>query len=101
MTKSEHLLTVLSEECAEVSKEVCKALRFGLQDFDPNAKEQVTNEKKIVEEFFQLVAVFEMLANEKIIDPNVVDEERVKYDKKFKVLKYLGYADNAGTLTKD
>ena len=36
MNREEHLLTILSEECAEVIKDVSKALRFGLDDYPPD-----------------------------------------------------------------
>ena len=35
MTENEHILTTLGEEGVEISKEVSKALRFGLDDIDP------------------------------------------------------------------
>lgn len=35
MNLKEHLLTVLSEECAEVQQAVSKALRFGAKDSRP------------------------------------------------------------------
>ena len=32
MTREEHLLTIVAEECAEVAQRATKALRFGLTD---------------------------------------------------------------------
>ena len=36
MNKQEYLLTCLSEECAEIQQAVSKALRFGLDNYNPN-----------------------------------------------------------------
>lgn len=36
MNTNEYLLTYLSDECAEISYQVSKALRFGLNDIPPD-----------------------------------------------------------------
>lgn len=74
MTHSENLLIIAAEECAEIQQEIAKALRFGLQNHHPE-KPELTNEKRIMQEFEQLCAVMDMLAEEGIIHP-LSDEER-------------------------
>jgi hypothetical protein len=54
-----HLLACVSEEAAEVSKEACKALRFGLHDVNP--KTLITNFDAIKYELYDLIAVCEYL----------------------------------------
>jgi len=94
MNRKEHLLTILSEECLEIAKEVSKGLRFGLDDHHPT--QTGTNAKKINDEYNDLVAVIQMLMDEKILvvelDPKLINE------KKLKVEKYLLYAKERGTL---
>ena len=57
MTRTEYLLVVLAEECAEVAHAASKAIRFGLTD---------VNVRKIVEEYYDIIAVFELLCYENI-----------------------------------
>lgn len=98
MNRTEHLLVILSEECAELSKEVSKALRFGLNDHEPN--QILTNKEKIVNEFNDLFAVMGMLKNDNIftdgelITPNSINSKMAKVE------KWLKYSENVGTLKK-
>jgi NTP pyrophosphatase (non-canonical NTP hydrolase) len=95
MNRTEHLLTCLAEECAEVAHRVSKALRFGLDDIQPG--QELTNAQQIAQEFHDLLAVIEMLEAagelERPRDMHAIDR------KKNKVLAYMEYAEQRGTLT--
>ena len=65
MNNTEHLLTCLMEECAEIQKAAAKALRFGLDDHAPDSGS--TNADDISTEIIDLLAVIEMLKEENII----------------------------------
>jgi dihydroorotase len=97
MKKTEHLLTCLIEECAEIQKSAAKALRFGLDDHAPNSDS--TNADDISTEIYDLIAVIEMLKEENII-PNINTEESKSLIniKKEKVKKYMNYAKERGIL---
>ena len=97
MNRQEHLLVILSEECAELSKEVSKALRFGLNDHAPLSSE--TNAQRIVAEFNDLVAVFRMLAENNIFNSDDLLNDKSIRDKKEKVERYLTYSKLVGTLS--
>ena len=97
MTRQEHLLTILSEECAEVIKEVSKALRFGLDDKEPN--QEFTNSERITKELHDVIAVIEMLRDEGCIKRGRTgDVLRSFKEKQRKVEKYLEYSEKCGTL---
>lgn len=97
MTREEHLLVILAEECNEVAKEVSKALRFGLDDKKP--KQNKTNRQKIAIEFNDLFAVIRMCIYSGILlDKEVISIEQMEA-KMQKVKKYLQYSKDVGTLT--
>ena len=100
----EHLLTICAEECCEVSKEIHKALRFGLDDqvtLDPHGPRGTTgptNRDKIVEELNDLMGVVKMLVECSALPGDWQDTGR--QDRKIeKVLAYMDYARKVGTLT--
>lgn len=93
MTRTEHLLAIISEECGEVSQRAIKAMRFGLTEVQPHQPD--TNAKRIMREFADLVGVIEMLQAEGALP----DVERVDVDqKKNRVEKYLRLSAKCGTL---
>jgi hypothetical protein len=96
MNKREHLLTILSEECAEIIKDVSKTLRFGVDDHYPGICKP-TNIESVYREFCDLTAVMEMLDKMGVIC-SVAQRDLVE-EKKQRVLKYLEYSRDAGTLT--
>ena len=93
MTRTEHLLTILSEECSEVSQRVSKALRFGLNEVQKGQEED--NAERIIYELSDLVAVYEMLRDENLL-PDL--ESYDLSEKKEKVEKHLKLSMREGTL---
>ncbi|GAF70035.1 unnamed protein product, partial [marine sediment metagenome] len=67
MTRREHLLKILEEECGELAHVTSKAMRFGLGDIKPGGR--ITNAKEIYLEFVHIIAMIEMLEKENIINP--------------------------------
>lgn len=94
MTRTEHLLVILMEECAEVAKTCAKALRFGLDDHAPGSPH--TNAEEIDTELAHVLAAAEMLAVAKAI-PNGPAEGAIR-DKIDKVEQFLIYSRTRGKL---
>ena len=97
MNKTEHLLTCLIEECSEIQKGAAKALRFGLDDHAPG--DSTTNNESISREAIDLIAIIEMLEERNII-PSLRTSELIQL-KKDKVIRYMKYAQERGTLDAD
>lgn len=109
MNRIEHILTCLGEEGGEVAKEVCKALRFGLDDqltidpHGPRGTEGPTNRQKIAGEFVDMLGVYQKLVREGVLPDlgldrlphNILDQMLRKSDK---VESYIGYAKRVGTV---
>jgi len=103
MNASEHLLTVLAEECGEVAKECHKALRFGLDDQvtrdpkGPRGTEGPTNREKIIEELNDIMGVVEMLVAHGVLPEfwRDISKQRRKGEK---VAQYMEYAKRVGAL---
>ena len=88
MTKIEHLLSTLAEECAEVGQRASKALRFGLHEVQPGQSDN--NVRRIEIELADVMATAELLG--------LVIREDEKAAKKIKLAKYLDYSRDLGTL---
>jgi len=59
MNRTDHLLTILDEECHEVGQRTTKALRFGLDEVQEG--QSMTNAERIMVEMADLIAVYDML----------------------------------------
>lgn len=95
MTRIEHLLTILAEECNEVAQRTSKALRFGLSEIQPG--QPYTNQDRIWQELTDLYAVVSMITV--ALDAQYVTNP---YDIKAKIErieKFLAYSKQLGTLT--
>lgn len=96
MNTREHLLICLSEECAEVSQRVSKALRFGLDEIQPG--QHKTNADRIVVELADLLAVVTLLEREgafKAHGDHFLDLVEMK---RVKLATFMQYAAECGTL---
>lgn len=98
MTRTEHLLTILAEEAAEVAQRVSKALRFGTGEIQPG--QPLTNAERIVHEFYDLLAAYEMLHEDAMFVPRTFTADRSARgridDKKGKVEKFLAFSAGRG-----
>lgn len=97
MNQSEHILTCLSEECVEVSKDIHKALRFGLDDRNVLNPTGPTNRERIVVELNDLFALVDMAVQEGIIPYDWLVPSMAA-EKCHKVRKFMTYAKSVGAL---
>lgn len=96
MTRSEHLLACLAEECDEVGQRCMKALRFGLDEIQPG--QPLTNAERIVVEYYDLLAVVLLLREEGILPFDAEAPVELLEAKQAKVEKFMRYAEEQGAL---
>ena len=90
MTRQQHLLIALMEECAEVQQAASKVLRFGLDD---KYKDQPTNQERLSTELTDLIAVCDMIVADVV--PDSITPTGIT-DKKKKVEQWLAYSQLKG-----
>lgn len=108
MNRNEHILTVVAEEGAELSKEISKALRFGLTDVysrivEGELEDPRTVKEKIRDEFIDLLGAYQKAVEEGLLlgvglselPKSVLDRIYVKGDK---IEAYMQYSVTRGTL---
>lgn len=94
MNTIEYLLICMSEECIEISHDIHKSLRFGLDDTYNGDK---TNTQHIVQELCDLMGVIELLAEEGVdfLEPQ---KRKIIEEKKKRVREFMKYSVKRGTL---
>lgn len=92
MTRQEHLLTHITEECAEVAQRVTKALRFGEEQ--KQSEQPLTNRERIIDEVNDLAEVLSMAG----YSLTEILDRRKMAAKREKVERYLLKAQAQGTL---
>jgi NTP pyrophosphatase (non-canonical NTP hydrolase) len=79
MTRTDHLLTILAEECAEVSQRVTKALRFGIHEHQHG---YAPNDERLLSELDDLYTAVKMLVDVGVLErsphPTKGKEEQVE-----------------------
>lgn len=101
MNRTEHLLTCLAEECAEVAQRVSKALRFGLDE--RQADQPDDNAERIRMEMYDLLAVYRMLSEDDWtlpplhLDAELLDDLVAK--KAAKIEKFMAISREQGVLS--
>ena len=99
MTREEHLLVIIAEECVEIAKNATKALRFGLDDCEPGQID--SNARRICLECADLQSVLEMLRFSSVtlsLAGESVNMAEAMKAKKEKVEKFLEYSAERGRL---
>jgi len=94
MNRSENYLTCLAEECAEVTKDVAKTLRFGLYDSHPKY-DNITNKDRLSQECGDIIGVMGSLLELEVLDIDLVMEYAEA--KKAKLKKWFEYSVEVGT----
>lgn len=97
MNRQEFLLTLLSEECAEVTQRCTKALRFGLDEVQTG--QELSNAARINYEFCDLLSIHQTLVDEGYL-PHMTNAEiqAAHAKKKQKATKYDKMSRDLGTL---
>ena len=96
MTKEDHLLLIIAEECNAVAQRCIRTLRFGLEHVSQSEQnpERLTNRRRINREFNDLVAAMAML------DANLL---RISTDattrRQARIAKYLEVSEAEGRLS--
>src|SRR5687767_9972309 len=98
MKLKEMLLDALMEECAEVIVRASKALRFGLDEIQPG--QALTNRERLEAELNDLAGVLAMLPGTGVLSREWKNEAAA-LEKTDKVMEYLRYSRQCGTLELD
>ena len=81
MDRKTELLTILQEECAEVTQAISKVFRFGEHSYHPKDKNKVENIKHLESEVGDIMGVLKYLIEENYLDGEnimISAEEKIK-----------------------
>ena len=93
MTRTEHLLIIIMEECNEIAQRASKALRFTLDEIQPG--QDLSNEARIWQEYDDLRGAMQMLAEQRKCNGSNAEAVSAKMRK---IEKFLDYSNEIGTL---
>jgi NTP pyrophosphatase (non-canonical NTP hydrolase) len=85
-TKTHEALIIAAEECAEVTQQICKIIRFGLDTPYVTAGDGTTNREQLEKEVGDLICMLDILFEQGIIDSNNVT--RAEIAKREKLAKW-------------
>lgn len=93
LNREQYLLTLIQEECAELSQRASKALRFGL--FEVQSGQELDNWERLMGEYVDLYTTIQML-DSLFVDVKPNDEDvLIKIDK---IKKYMKLSVDRGIL---
>lgn len=99
MNTTENLLVTVMEEAGELVQDVSKVLRFGLTCYHPADATKETNEQRMLTEYYQLIAVMEMLFESGAIRCMAPEDiEMIKSLKRQKVAEYQRVSHQLGKI---
>jgi len=87
MDRTEELLLILSEECAEVAQAASKCIRFGMAATHPNYPE--SNQLRLEQELGDFMAMFKLL-----IEENGLNEDNIMKAAEAKLIKVEKFMRN-------
>lgn len=91
---NDYMLTCVAEECAEIGKEAAKGIRFGLHD---KWHDKPTAHDAVIAEFYDLVAVMEMMFEAGILSkPSDKEIEEMIHRKRSRVRHFMEYSAERG-----
>lgn len=93
MTRTDEILTITQEECAEIIQVISKIFRFGLGHEHISSHRGISNTDKLNEEVGDLLAMLDLLQEEGILDPAKLAEAKQQKIAKLKVWSDI-YKDN-------
>lgn len=96
MTREEHLLLCLAEECAEVAQRISKQLRFGSEEQQEG--QALNNIQRTTEELYDLTAVATICEREGLV-LGVLPNEAAIQRKLAKIEEFFAISREQGTLT--
>ena len=89
MDRKKELLTILQEECAEVTQAVSKIFRFGEEGYHPKDRKKVKNITQLENEIGDIMGVMKYLLEE-----GHVDGERIMKAAEDKIKKLDEFMNN-------
>ncbi len=98
MNRAEHMMTTAAEEAMEVGHRITKAMRFGVDEFQPG--QEMTNAERVLDEFHDLFAMLTLMSTEGVmpLDHLIPDRSRLMR-KREKFERFLAISAEQGTLT--
>lgn len=93
---ADYLLMCLAEECNKVAQRACNAMRFGINEVQPD--QRFTNAQRIVFELCDLFAVVDLLKDSGQIEMSENSVRNHIAAKKEKIEKFMQYSKECGVI---
>lgn len=100
MNRFEFLMMKVSEECNEIGQRASKAAQFGIDEIQDG--QNLTNEERLINEFDDLLVIFEILMEEGFINRDIYskysENDELFVKKLQKIEKYYNYSKKLGNI---